>query len=57
METSQKLLIVIGVFFFFYIMNGIVYRLLVWKHVHKSISKEINDVLTKDEYKVKGKFE
>jgi len=38
-------------------MNNIIYRLLIWKRVHKSISQELNDILTKDEYKVKGKFE
>ena len=57
MNLTQKILLGIGIFLFINILNNILLRFLVFKKIHKGINQELNDVLTKDEYKVKGRFE
>jgi len=57
MEFQNKILIIFGVIVFLYIINKIVSTYLISKIVSASVQNEFNEVLTKDEHKVKGKYE
>ncbi len=48
---DSKILIIIGIFVFIYIL----YRLFSPRGFDREFQKELNDILNKEEYRVKGK--